>query len=99
DTRASTVLLSLTCHEPSSLEAIVGAIRDQLDPPPHILVVDDSSPDGTGEIADRLAAAHRDISVLHRSRKEGLGPAYIAGFREALASGSPLVAQMDADFS
>ncbi len=88
-----------TYNEVSNLEAIVGAIREPLDPPPHILVVDDSSPDGTGEIADRLAAAHPDVSVLHRSRKEGLGPAYVAGFREALASGAALIAQMDADFS
>ena len=99
ESRATTWLVLPTYNEASNLEAIVGAIREQLDPPPHILVVDDSSPDGTGEIADHLAAAHPDISVLHRSRKEGLGPAYIAGFREALASGTPLVAQMDADFS
>jgi dolichol-phosphate mannosyltransferase len=64
-----------------------------------VLVVDDSSPDGTGEIADRLARADPDLSVLHRPRKQGLGPAYIAGFREALAGGAALVAQMDADFS
>ncbi len=88
-----------TYNEASNLEAIVGAIRESLEPTPHVLVVDDSSPDGTGEIADRLAIAHPDVSVLHRSRKEGLGPAYVAGFREALASGAPLVAQMDADFS
>jgi dolichol-phosphate mannosyltransferase len=70
-----------------------------LDPPRHLLVVDDSSPDGTGQIADRLAAEHSDVSVLHRPRKEGLGPAYVAGFCEALAGGARLVGQMDADFS
>jgi dolichol-phosphate mannosyltransferase len=101
DTEPSTPawLVLPTYNEASNLEAIVGAIREALDPPPHVLVVDDSSPDGTGEIADRLAAEHPDVSVLHRSTKEGLGPAYVAGFREALASGAPLIAQMDADFS
>ncbi len=64
-----------------------------------MLIVDDSSPDGTGEIADRLAAAHDDVEVLHRPRKEGLGPAYIAGFRRALAGGAELVLEMDSDFS
>jgi dolichol-phosphate mannosyltransferase len=88
-----------TYNEASNLEAIVAAIRDRLDPGGHLLIVDDSSPDGTGQIADRLAADHRDVSVLHRPIKEGLGPAYVAGFRLALASGAPLIAQMDADFS
>jgi dolichol-phosphate mannosyltransferase len=62
-------------------------------------VVDDSSPDGTGEIAGRVAAEHEDVSVLHRPRKRGLGPAYLAGFRVALDGGAGLVVQMDADFS
>ena len=65
----------------------------------HVLVIDDSSPDGTGEIADRLAAEHGFVDVLHRPRKEGLGPAYIAGFRRALADGADLVLEMDCDFS
>ena len=64
-----------------------------------MLIVDDGSPDGTGEIADRLSARHENVAVLHRPRKEGLGPAYIAGFREALAGGARLVLEMDADFS
>ena len=64
-----------------------------------MLVVDDASPDGTGEIADRLADARDDVEVLHRGRKAGLGPAYIAGFRRALAEGAELVIEMDADFS
>ena len=64
-----------------------------------MLVIDDNSPDGTGEIADRLAAELDAVSVLHRERKEGLGPAYIAGFRRALADGAELRAQMDCDFS
>ena len=64
-----------------------------------LLVVDDSSPDGTGELADRLAAEDPLISVLHRSRKEGLGPAYAAGFDRALADETEVVIEMDADFS
>ncbi len=64
-----------------------------------LLIVDDSSPDGTGEIADRLAAADPAVSVLHRSTKEGLGPAYAAGFDHALAEGAEILVEMDADFS
>jgi dolichol-phosphate mannosyltransferase len=64
-----------------------------------VLVVDDNSPDGTGEIADRLAAELDFVSVLHRNRKEGLGPAYLAGFRRALADGAELILEMDCDFS
>lgn len=65
----------------------------------HTLIVDDASPDGTGEIADELAATVPDVSVLHRAGKEGLGRAYIAGFREALARGAERVFEMDADLS
>ena len=64
-----------------------------------VLVIDDNSPDGTGEIADRVAATLDGVSVLHRSCKEGLGPAYIAGFRRALADGADYVISMDCDFS
>jgi dolichol-phosphate mannosyltransferase len=65
-----------------------------------VLVIDDNSPDGTGELADRLAAKLEHVQVLHRDRKEGLGPAYLAGFRRALAdSAVELVLEMDADFS
>jgi dolichol-phosphate mannosyltransferase len=88
-----------TYNEASNIEAIVAAVREQLDPPRHLIVVDDSSPDGTGQIADRLASKFSDVSVLHRPRKEGLGSAYVAGFREALEGGAALVGQMDADFS
>jgi dolichol-phosphate mannosyltransferase len=65
----------------------------------HVLVIDDNSPDGTGEIADRLAQELDGVSVLHRPRKEGLGPAYLAGFRHALAEGAELILEMDCDFS
>lgn len=65
-----------------------------------VLIVDDNSPDGTGKLADELAAGHQGrVSVLHRPRKEGLGRAYVAGLEEALTRAAPLVAQMDADFS
>jgi dolichol-phosphate mannosyltransferase len=64
-----------------------------------VLVVDDNSPDGTGELADRLAGELEFVDVLHRPRKEGLGPAYVAGFRRALADGAELVLEMDCDFS
>ena len=64
-----------------------------------MLVIDDSSPDGTGELADGLAAELDAVDVLHRERKEGLGPAYLAGFRRALADGAELVLEMDCDFS
>jgi dolichol-phosphate mannosyltransferase len=65
----------------------------------NVLVIDDASPDGTGELADRLAREHEWLSVLHRERKEGLGPAYVAGFRRALADGAELIIEMDCDFS
>jgi dolichol-phosphate mannosyltransferase len=91
-----------TYDERQNLEPIVRAIRSELDrcAPDHtVLVVDDSSPDGTGDLADALAAADRRVRVLHRPSKEGLGKAYVAGFRMALAQGAALVLEMDADFS
>jgi dolichol-phosphate mannosyltransferase len=88
-----------TYNEAPNLEAIVAAALDDLPSRRRLLVVDDSSPDGTGEIADRLAAADPDVAVLHRAAKAGIGPAYVAGFEQALAGGAELVAQMDADFS
>jgi len=88
-----------TYNEAANLEPLVEAARAKLPPSARVLIVDDTSPDGTGEVADRLAARHENVAVLHRPRKEGLGPAYIAGFREALAGGAGLVLEMDADFS
>ena len=64
-----------------------------------VLVIDDNSPDGTGELADRLASELDYVDVLHREQKEGLGPAYLAGFHRALADGAELVLEMDCDFS
>jgi dolichol-phosphate mannosyltransferase len=88
-----------TYNEAANLETIVAGARRALPPERRILIVDDSSPDGTGELADRLAADHDDVAVLHRDKKQGIGPAYVAGFRAALAGGAELVAQMDADLS
>ncbi|HEU4943316.1 MAG TPA: polyprenol monophosphomannose synthase [Gaiellaceae bacterium] len=88
-----------TYNERENLEAMVSALGDVLPDGGRILVIDDNSPDGTGEIADRLAAERDDVDVLHRKRKEGLGPAYLAGFRRALELGADLVAEMDCDFS
>jgi dolichol-phosphate mannosyltransferase len=88
-----------TYNEAPNLEPIVDAVRRHLPSPRRILIVDDRSPDGTGRFADRLAADDPEVSVLHRPEKQGIGPAYIAGFRRALAGGAALVAQMDADFS
>ncbi len=92
-------LILPTYNEAENLEALVAAVRSELPPGSRILVVDDSSPDGTGRIADRLASEHGEVEVLHRDVKEGLGPAYVAGFKHALAGGAGLVIQMDADFS
>lgn len=88
-----------TYNEADNVEPIVVAALDGLPPSRRVLVVDDRSPDGTGQIADRLAAEYEDVEVLHRAAKEGLGPAYVAGFRRALEGGARVVVQMDADFS
>jgi dolichol-phosphate mannosyltransferase len=88
-----------TYNEAENVEPLVEAARAKLPPSAQVLIVDDSSPDGTGAIADRLAAQHENVQVLHRARKEGLGPAYIAGFRQALAAGAGFVLEMDSDFS
>jgi dolichol-phosphate mannosyltransferase len=89
-----------TYNERENLEAMVRALGEVLDTSRDgVLVIDDSSPDGTGEIADRLAREHAWVSVLHRERKEGIGPAYIAGFRRLLAAGAELILEMDCDFS
>jgi dolichol-phosphate mannosyltransferase len=88
-----------TYDERENLEPMVAALLERLGPDDRILVIDDNSPDGSGEIADRLAAQNPRVSVLHRPRKEGLGPAYLAGFRRTLADGAELVLEMDCDFS
>jgi dolichol-phosphate mannosyltransferase len=91
-----------TYNERDNLEPLVRAVRAELSEaaPDHtVLVVDDSSPDGTGELADRLAEADPHVRVLHRPRKDGLGQAYLAAFEVALDAGAELILEMDADFS
>jgi len=93
-----------TFNEAENLERIVSAALGVLAAAApggfRILVVDDGSPDGTGAIADRLASEHpAEVEVLHRTTREGLGPAYIAGFRHALDAGAGAVMEMDSDFS
>ena len=85
-----------TYNERENLERVVRRLGEH---GVSVLVIDDNSPDGTGEIADRLAAELGYVSVLHRERKEGLGPAYLAGFRRALADGADVILEMDCDFS
>jgi dolichol-phosphate mannosyltransferase len=88
-----------TYNERENLEPMVTALREVLGEDGIVLVIDDNSPDGTGEIADHLAASDDRVHVLHRGRKEGLGPAYLAGFERALELGADLIMEMDCDFS
>ncbi|WP_243057617.1 polyprenol monophosphomannose synthase [Nocardioides sp. SR21] len=92
------VVVIPTYNEASNLEWIVGRLRTA-QPEVDILVVDDGSPDGTGTIADRLAAADSAVSVLHRTEKAGLGAAYLHGFQVALDAGYDVIGEMDADGS
>jgi dolichol-phosphate mannosyltransferase len=96
-------LILPTYNEAENVAAVVEAARAVLEACAlgghRILIVDDSSPDGTGALADRLAAEHGDVEVLHRPTRQGLGPAYLAGFRRALDAGAAYLFEMDADFS
>jgi dolichol-phosphate mannosyltransferase len=96
-------LILPTYDEAENVEAIVLAASEALARAApegfRVLVVDDGSPDGTGEIADRLAGEHDWVEVLHRAAKNGIGPAYLAGFRHALDRGAGYVMEMDSDFS
>src|SRR5436190_80799 len=92
-----------TFNEAENLERIAAsivAVLEQASPDGfRVLVVDDDSPDGTGHIADRLAARDGSIEVLHRKEREGLGPAYVAGYNHALSRGAGYVMEIDADGS
>src|SRR5580692_1842333 len=92
------VIVMPTYNERQNLELIAGRIREAV-PDADLLVVDDNSPDGTGDLADKLAEADRRVQVMHRSEKAGLGRAYVAGFTWALAGGYDLIVEMDADGS
>jgi dolichol-phosphate mannosyltransferase len=101
---SKTVWLILpTYNEAENIEnavaATVAALETAAPGGYRVLIVDDSSPDGTGELADRLASQNASIEVLHRAQREGLGPAYLAGFARALEAGADLVLEMDADLS
>jgi dolichol-phosphate mannosyltransferase len=93
-----TLVLVPTYDEIASLESLISRVRSAV-PDADILIIDDSSPDGTGELADRLANADSAISVLHRNEKSGLGVAYLAGFEIALSHGYRFVVEIDADGS
>ncbi|HEY6056096.1 MAG TPA: polyprenol monophosphomannose synthase [Gaiellaceae bacterium] len=88
-----------TYNEAENVEPMVRALGEVLPEGGRVLVIDDGSPDGTGAIADRLAAELEWVDVLHRERKQGLGRAYVAGFERALADGAELVLEIDCDFS
>jgi dolichol-phosphate mannosyltransferase len=95
-------LILPTYNEAENLERLVRTALPRLAeaaPEHRVLVVDDGSPDGTGQIADRLADEFGAVEVMHRNAKEGLGRAYLAGFRHALAAGADLLLEMDSDFS
>jgi len=93
-----TAVIIPTYNESDNIEALVEEIL-ALDGITEIIIVDDNSPDGTGEIADELTKVYRGIKVIHRPTKLGLGTAHIAGFKEALALGADCIVTMDADFS
>jgi len=96
-------LILPTYNEAENVQPIVAAAGEVLARAApdgfRVLIVDDGSPDGTGELADRLAAEHDWVEVLHRAEKNGIGPAYLAGFRYALDRGAGYVMEMDSDFS
>ncbi len=94
--RADVVVVVPTYNEAENIAQIADAVRSQGF---RLLIVDDGSPDGTGDLADEIATADRSVAVLHRATKEGLGPAYAAGFTTAIADGAEIICEMDADFS
>lgn len=94
--QADVLVVVPTYNEAENIRLIADAVRSHS---MRLLIVDDGSPDGTGEIADELAAADDAIDVLHRTSKQGLGPAYSAGFVWGLESGADVLCEMDADFS
>ncbi len=88
-----------TYNERENVEPMLRALGEVLGPDDAVLVLDDASPDGTGDVADRLATELDFVHVLHRAEKQGLGPAYLDGFRWALNAGAELILEMDCDFS
>ena len=92
------IIVIPTYNEADNIEQLVRKIL-KLHSWVNMIIVDDNSPDGTGKIADRLAVESQNVSVLHRPKKEGLGRAYVAGFKVALQQGADVIFEMDADFS
>ena len=92
------VMVMPTYNEAENIEWIVGRLREA-QPGVDVMIVDDNSPDGTGDIADRLACEDEAVTVVHRTEKAGLGAAYLHGFAEALAAGYDVIGEMDADGS
>src|SRR5215468_11816057 len=92
------IIVLPTYNERQNLEIIVGRIRESV-PDVDLLVVDDNSPDGTGDLADKLAETDQHVQVMHRTEKAGLGRAYVAGFTWALERGYDIIVEMDADGS
>ena len=97
--RMKPVVVIPTYNERDNVEAMAEAALASLPPSGELLFLDDNSPDGTGEILDRICAGERRVHVMHRKKKEGLGRAYVAGFAEALRMGATHVIEMDCDFS
>jgi dolichol-phosphate mannosyltransferase len=95
---AQTLIVIPTYNERDGVAAIIDAVRASV-PAAHLLIVDDNSPDGTGKIADEIAARDPQVRVKHRPGKQGLGPAYLDAFQQALQEGWQRIVQMDADFS
>jgi dolichol-phosphate mannosyltransferase len=93
----SILIVLPTYNERQNLETLIKTVGQYL--MTDVLIVDDNSPDGTGHLADQLSQQHRHVHVLHRRTKEGLGPAYIAGFQWGLARGYQVIIEMDSDFS
>jgi len=98
DSEKKALIIFPTYNEKENIEPITGAVLAQ-DERVHVLIVDDNSPDGTGQIADRMAADNPRINALHREKKSGLGTAYIHGFKWAIAHNFDYIFEMDADFS
>ena len=98
ETGAGALICIPTYNERENIERIVPAVFDQV-PAAHVLIIDDNSPDGTGELADGLAAESPAVQVLHRPGKQGLGRAYVDGFRWALERDYRFVFEFDADFT
>ncbi|MBB5632007.1 dolichol-phosphate mannosyltransferase [Cryobacterium mesophilum] len=95
---ADTLVIIPTYNERDSLAALVGRVRQRV-PGADVLIIDDSSPDGTGELADRLASDDPVVGVVHRARKDGLGRAYLTGFHYAMERGYHYIVEIDADGS